>query len=85
MSKWCEDRGQKYRDKADEYKEATDFPDRYSSFYPEVTDNYNSIIVILHFSHINRRHAMSPDGWALMQNDRFIYVRSMDLLGRKKG
>ena len=34
-------------------------PERYTNFYI-----YEESI---HFNHINRRHAFSPDGWALLQ------------------
>ena len=50
----------KWNNKADEYdkmpKEKA--PERYTRFY--VYDNK------IKFHHINRRHAFSPDGWALL-------------------
>ena len=41
-------------------------PERYTNFYV-----YEGKI---HFSHINRRHAFSPDGWALFQMEEDLPV-----------
>lgn len=47
--------------KNDEYDKMSkeEAPERYTNVY--VYDNK------IHYSHINRRHAFSPDGWALFQ------------------
>ena len=49
-----------WNDKADEYDEMPreTAPERYTRIF--YYDNK------LHFHHVNRRHAMSPDGWALL-------------------
>jgi hypothetical protein len=36
-------------------------------------------LAVVKFMHVNRRHALSPDGWALMQSERIFKVRHMDL------
>lgn len=71
------------RNKADAYKMDAEHPDRYSSFYAYVLGDCNYLMVNLSFSHINRRHAMSPDGWAMMSNKRCVAIDSWDA-GRSK-
>ena len=52
--------------------DAATSPDRYSTFWASIiptfgwTDDEQSFVAIFHFLHINRRHAMSPDGWGCM-------------------
>lgn len=43
-----------------------DHPDRYSTFRATVLKDASNVVVIFHFSHINRCHPLSPDGWAAM-------------------
>lgn len=60
--------------KADEkYKTSDTFPDRYSYTYSYVLGDCNYIFVKVSFNHINRRHALSPDGWALMQEKKAYF------------
>ena len=66
---WSEKISKESRKEADSYKEATDYPSRYTSFYCTVIADPSHIVFIIDFSHINRRHAMSTDGWALMSNE----------------
>lgn len=60
----------------EKYKIATDYPDRYSYFWGNVLSDACCIVFILTFHHINRRHAFSSDGWAMMKNERVFYVHS---------
>jgi len=75
---WCKERAQRYQQKADEYRDAADHPDRYSRYWATVLDNASHIVVILTFHHINRRHALSPDGWGMMEAERLVHIRSSD-------
>lgn len=73
IKEFCESRGLELREKSDIYKISTDYPERYSYYYPSIANNATSVVVILRISHINRRHAMSPDGWAMMQVVRLVH------------
>ncbi len=59
-----------YKEQAEKYDAMSreDAPERYSYFYA-YTDRR---IVRLTLFHINRRHALSPDGWALLQTKTII-------------
>jgi hypothetical protein len=48
----------------EQYATSPDHPARYSTFYFSVLHDASNVVVIFHFTHINRHHAMSPDGWA---------------------
>ncbi len=75
ITDWAENRGKEFREKSDAYREADKFPSRYSYFYPHVMSSASYVAVILKFSHINRRHAMSPDGWAMLSSERAAWVK----------
>lgn len=75
-----EARSSEYRKLSDSYKEATEYPDRYGYYYFDVVHNVNTLCVVFKFSHINRRHAMSPDGWGMMQNRQVISFDSVDYI-----
>ena len=83
VSKWLADRAAASQAKGDEYKTAKDFPSRYTYFWARVIAGPSDIIAKISFHHINRRHAFSPDGWALMQTKRLFGVDSIDLDMRK--
>ena len=70
IEQWVDARGKESRAVAERYKDAETYPNRYSSFYPTVLHDASNLVVILRFAHYNRRHALSPDGWALMTRDR---------------
>ena len=76
---WLDAQGEQFRILAETYAKAENHPDRYSSFYPALTDSASDMVAILRFHHINRRHGMSPDGWALLQSERLFNIRSTDL------
>lgn len=67
------------RDQSDIYKKSSDHPDRYSYFYATIINDANYIVFIIKFSHINRKHSLSPDGWALLQNEKSFYIRVHDI------
>jgi hypothetical protein len=66
LKKALKERSDEYRRQSDEYKTATDYPERYSYYYFTILHNWSYVAVIFKFGHINRRHALSPDGWAAM-------------------
>ncbi len=63
---------------SDEYKTATDYPHRYTRFWCYTLGDCNHIVFIITFHHINRRHALSPDGWGMMESKRVFDVYSHD-------
>ncbi len=79
MGLWLGTRASTYREAADGYKEAETPPSRYSYFHPHIASSASCIVAIFKFSHINRLHAMSPDGWALFQNERTAHVFGYDV------
>lgn len=52
---------------ANQYKTG-DHPPRYSTFWFSILHDASNVVVIFRFMHINRQHAMSPDGWAALSN-----------------
>tara|TARA_Y100000310_G_scaffold291014_2_gene318630 strand:- start:5042 stop:5422 length:381 start_codon:yes stop_codon:yes gene_type:complete len=76
---WLDKRADKYHAKAEEFRKAAEYPSRYSHFYPHITSSASAIVAIFKFSHINRRHAMSPDGWAMLQNERTAHLFTHDI------
>lgn len=78
VSNWLTARAASLHAKAAGYKGSADFPDRYSYYWPTVLDDANHIVVILKTHHINRRHAMSPDGWALMKEQAVFLFEALD-------
>lgn len=84
VQKFVNERGEAYRDAAEEYKTAEDHPDRYSSYYATVLNDASHLAVILRCLHINRRHPLSPDGWACLSNSHIFYITSWELSGRKE-
>uniref|UniRef100_A0A6M3K9Q9 Uncharacterized protein n=1 Tax=viral metagenome TaxID=1070528 RepID=A0A6M3K9Q9_9ZZZZ len=56
-----------YRARADEYDkmDRESCPERYTRFWSYVPTDPSYHIIFFTMHHVNRRHAMSPDGWAL--------------------
>lgn len=73
-----EKRAKEYREKSDEYKEAEEYPQRYSYYYVNILHDVSDLCVIFRFSHINRNHALSPDGWAMMNSDKVFHAKVRD-------
>lgn len=67
------------RAKSDSYKDAKTFPDRYSGFWVYTLGDCNHIAFIVTFHHINRRHGLSPDGWALLESEVVFQVSHLDM------
>lgn len=74
VKKWADSVAVESGKMADGYKEAVDYPSRYSRFWAYVVGDCNHICLIVSFHHINRRHAFSPDGWAMLQSKRVYEV-----------
>lgn len=79
VSKWLNDRAKAYQDTSAVYKSSSDFPDRYSYYWSSVVADASHLVAILSVHHINRRHAMSPDGWALMQTEKLVHLKALVL------
>lgn len=78
ISVWASNLAEESRKEADEYKTAATYPDRYTSFWVSTIADASHIIFVVSFHHINRRHAMSPDGWALMQTKPCFHIDTWD-------
>jgi hypothetical protein len=76
---WATALGNESQRLSDEYKEAAEYPARYSRFWCYTLGDCNHIVFILSIHHINRRHALSPDGWGMMTSKRVIDVYNGDL------
>lgn len=79
VEKAMDERSKAINAAAKDYGTATQFPDRYSSFHVSVAHNPSNVVGIFRFHHINRRHALSPDGWASLMTTRLVHVDSSDL------
>ena len=70
---------------ADGYTTAETYLTRYSYFWPTVLHDASHIVCILRFSHINRRHPFSPDGWAMISTGPCrVVLRSIDVDMKKR-
>ena len=67
-----------YDNLRNKYKEATEYPNRYSTYRFVIVYDISDLCVIFKFSHINRRHALSPDGWALLQTKDIFHADLYD-------
>jgi len=56
----------------------TDPPARYSKVDYVVMGDSCDLFVGMRFGHTNRRHALSPDGWAYLQTKQALYLRCFD-------
>lgn len=76
LERSLKERRNEYHKLRDLYKDSKEYPDRYSSYYETVLHDLHNIVVIFDFSHINRRHAMSSDGWAMMSGTQVYLFKS---------
>lgn len=76
---WAKDKAVKSREIGNGYKNSDTYPERYSYYWISVVGDPSYIVFIVSFHHINRRHAFSPDGWAMMRSERCFYVRHLDI------
>lgn len=79
VEQWVEDRTKGLRAEAKKNDKAEVFPDRYSYYFGTVVSGASDLVLIAKFQHINRRHALSPDGWALMQSKRLFDFSSTEI------
>ena len=75
IAKWLDKRGKESQRIAETYKTAADYPSRYSYYWPSVLADPSKMVVIVTYHHINRRHAMSADGWALLRTEKLFLVK----------
>ena len=66
---WLIMRAKELTDKRDGFKDAAEYPPRYSAYSPTVLHDASHIVAIFRFAHVSRHHAFSPDGWALMSTE----------------
>lgn len=71
--------GEASRKQAEEYKADPPPSGRYGYWYSHLTRSASTVVVVLKFHHINRRHPFSPDGWGLYQSKRFVEVEHWEL------
>lgn len=74
MVTWMNSLSHGSRSLGDEYKHAEKYPDRYTYYFASVVSDASHLVFIITFHHINRRHALSPDGWGMMRTERVFYV-----------
>jgi hypothetical protein len=79
LRRWLSARADELHKLSATYKSGAEFPDRYSYYWPTVLDDASHIVVILKVHHINRRHALSPDGWALMREQPMFLFEALDM------
>jgi hypothetical protein len=79
VKEWLNKRAEQFQKAAESYKTSAIFPDRYSYYYPRIIGDGSDMIAKIKFHHINRRHGMSPDGWALMQSKRLFDVNAHEI------
>jgi len=76
---WLCERAIAYQVKGDEYKRADEYPDRYSYYWATLLSDASHMVPVLSIHHVNRRHGLSPDGWALMRTKLLFDVVSYEL------
>ena len=84
MITWMNSLSHGSRSLGDEYKHAENYPDRYTYYFASIVSDASHLVFIITFHHINRRHAMSPDGWAMMQSERIFYVGPEEAASKRK-
>jgi hypothetical protein len=76
---WIDDRAKELRDRSAAFKTAAEYPSRYSHYYATVLDDASHLVVILKLMHTNRRHGLSPDGWACMSEQQVFVFEALDI------
>jgi hypothetical protein len=84
IKKYAKDLAEESQKQGDRHKASANYPDRYTYFWCYTLGDCNHIVFIISFHHINRRHALSPDGWGLMQSKRVFDVYNYDVEQAKK-
>jgi hypothetical protein len=77
FKEWIKEYSGKYHRQAEEYKKksASEVPQRYSYFWQRITGDTSNLYIRLNLLHINRQHALSPDGWALIERNLIIHIK----------
>lgn len=78
IERWIGVRAEASRTKDADYKEAKEYPARYSCYWTSVASNGHELFVKLRFIHTNRRHGLSPDGWAATRTKRIVHIDDFD-------
>lgn len=78
ITTWAMDLSHLSRRLGDEYRQAKTYPDRYTYYYCSVIGDASHIVFIMKYHHINRRHPMSPDGWALLRGETVFYIDTLE-------
>jgi len=78
LRKWVDRRAGTFRDVAEQYKTSDNHPDRYSSYRAAVLHDASHVAAIMKFTHINRKHAFSPDGWGALMTERCFFIHILD-------
>lgn len=60
-------------------------PSRYYYYWASCITSASQIIIAFSFHHINRNHAFSPDGWALLQRKIMLEIETDILSDKLKG
>lgn len=74
IEKEIQKRADRYQKLSEGYRTSEKYPDRYSYYFFKLLHDYTDLVVIFTFMHINRRHAFSPDGWALLRTEKLYHV-----------
>jgi len=76
--KWLEKYTEKFHQQANIYKKLStnEVPQRYSYFWTWITNDATSAYIRLKFHHINRQHALSPDGWGMWERKVIIHIEN---------
>src|ERR1700761_3693899 len=81
--KFAKELEDEHRARDAEYKTAPTYPDRYSTFWVRVLNDASNMVFIVSFLHTNRRHALSPDGWAALSTEEIFNVNCGDIQKKK--
>jgi hypothetical protein len=78
IGKWANGLAMESQEIGEQYKKSETYPDHYSYFWCNTLGDASHIVFIISIHHINRRHGLSPDGWALMKTERVFCVKEWD-------
>lgn len=74
IERTIQERADCYHKLSEEYRASEKYPDRYSYYFFKLLHDYTDLVIIFTFMHINRRHAFSPDGWALLKTEKLYHI-----------
>ena len=73
------EREREYRRLDKEYKVSETYPDRYSRYWFNIVYDACDLCVVFHFFHTNRKHWLSPDGWAALTADKVCHINGQSI------